>query len=78
MQTERKQVVEYCRKLEQSQLSSGTSGNISVCNRQAGLLAISPSSMDYGRMRTEDVVVMEMTAMDMPGDTVTGERRPSS
>ncbi len=78
MQTERKQVVEYCRKLEQSQLSSGTSGNISVCNRQAGLLAISPSSMGYGRMQTEDVVVMEMTAMDMSGDTITGERRPSS
>ncbi len=69
----REQVVEYCRKLEQSQLSSGTSGNISVCNRQAGLLAISPSSMDYGRMAAEDVVVM-----DLSGDIVTGERRPSS
>ncbi len=69
----RAQVVEHCRKLEHSKLSSGTSGNISVFDGEQKLMAISPSSMDYDGMQPEDVVLM-----DLDGNVVEGDRRPSS
>ena len=69
----RAQVVEYCRKLEHSKLSSGTSGNISVFDGEQKLMAISPSSMDYGAMEAADVVLM-----NLDGTVVEGDRRPSS
>jgi L-fuculose-phosphate aldolase len=69
----RTQVVEYCRKLEHSKLSSGTSGNISVFDAEQKLMAISPSSMEYHCMQPEDVVLM-----DLDGNVVEGDRRPSS
>ena len=47
MQEERELVVEYGRKMSTDRLSTGTSGNISVCNAEKGLMAISPSGMDY-------------------------------
>ena len=46
MQEERELVVEYGRKMSTDRLSTGTSGNISVCNAEKGLMAISPSGMD--------------------------------
>jgi L-fuculose-phosphate aldolase len=69
----RRQVVEYGLKLAGSTLASGTSGNISVRDPDSGLVAISPSSMDYGAIQSEDVVVLDPT-----GRVVDGERRPSS
>ncbi len=69
----RAEVVEYCRKLERSTLSSGTSGNISVFDSEQKLMAISPSSMDYHCMAPQDVVLM-----DLDGTVVEGDRRPSS
>jgi L-fuculose-phosphate aldolase len=69
----RQQVVKYCLKLAGSPLSSGTSGNISVFDRATGLMAISPSSMDYQHMAPGDVVLL-----NLDGDVVEGERRPSS
>jgi L-fuculose-phosphate aldolase len=69
----RAQVVEYCRKLEHSKLSSGTSGNISVFDGEQKLMAISPGAMDYDCMQLQDVVLM-----DLDGTVVEGDRRPSS
>jgi L-fuculose-phosphate aldolase len=69
----RAQVVEYCRKLECSKLSSGSSGNISVFCSEQKLMAISPSSMDYTAMQPRDLVLM-----DLDGNVVEGDRRPSS
>lgn len=70
---ERKQVVEYCKKLITAGLTKGTGGNISVWNREAGLYAISPSGMDYFLMTPKDVVVMNLS-----GEVVDGEKKPSS
>ena len=70
---EREQVVEYCRNLHDSGLSAGTTGNISVFKAADGLMAISPSSMDYQRLTAEDIVVMDLSAR-----VVAGDRRPSS
>ena len=73
LQTEREQVVEYGRKLGASGLSPGTSGNVSVFDAATGLMAISPSSMDYVLLGAADVVVMDLSAA-----VAEGARRPST
>ena len=73
LQTEREQVVAFCRKISANAFAAGTSGNISILNKPAGLFAISPSSMDYDRITPEDVVVLDLDAR-----IVDGGRRPST
>ena len=73
LEYERKLIVEYGRKLITSNLTKGTGGNLSIFNREEGLLAISPSGIDYFEIRPEDVVIL-----DLDGNKVDGERVPSS
>lgn len=49
LKEEREAVVAYGKKLITSGLTTGTGGNISILNRQAGLFAISPSGLDTGK-----------------------------
>ncbi len=60
LENQRKQVVQHCRLLIPRGLTKGTGGNISVYEPQSGLMAISPSGMDYDEMEAKDVVVMEL------------------
>jgi len=73
LKEERESVVEYCKKMINEKLSIGTFGNISVFNREKGLMAISPSGMDYFKTRPEDIVIT-----DLEGNPVDGVRKPSS
>jgi len=73
LKREREQVVDYCRKMVNFGLTKGSSGNISIFNRDEGLLAISPSSLDYFVINPVDVVVM-----DLEGNIVEGDWAPSS
>ena len=73
LREEREKVVEYCRMLTTHKLTKGTGGNISACDREKGLMAISPSGMDYFKTEPEDVVVL-----DLEGRVVEGRRIPSS
>lgn len=73
LQKERQDVVKYCRKLISTGLTRGTGGNISILNREQGLMAISPSGIDYFETEPEDVVIM-----DLEGKPVEGNRKPSS
>lgn len=50
-----------------------TWGNVSAIDRVRGLVAIKPSGVDYETMRVDDIVVV-----DMQGQVVAGELRPSS
>lgn len=50
-----------------------TWGNVSGIDRQSGLVVIKPSGVPYGQIRPEDMVVV-----DMDGNTVEGNLRPSS
>ncbi len=70
---ERKEIVEYGKKLVTSGLTKGTGGNLSIYNREEGLMAISPSGIDYFEIRPEDVVVL-----DLDGNIVDGDKKPSS
>ena len=73
LQEQRELVVEYGRRLVRSGLTVGTFGNLSVCDREKNLVAISPSGMDYFATAPEDVVVV-----DLRGEVVEGARKPSS
>lgn len=73
MRTERELVVEYGKKLSASELCPGTSGNISIYNAEKGLMAISPSGINYFSITPEDVVITDLQAR-----VVDGERKPSS
>lgn len=73
LESERRDVVDYCQKMISSGLVQGTGGNISIFNREQGLFAISPSGVDYFKTTPEDVVVM-----DLKGQIVDGTCKPSS
>ena len=60
MQEERELVVEYGKKMSAARLSTGTSGNISIYNTEKGLVALSPSGMDYFSTTPEDVVILDL------------------
>ena len=73
LQEQRELVVEYGKKLVTTGLTDGTFGNLSVFDRESGLMAISPSGMDYFLTTPEDVVITDLAA-----NIVDGTRKPSS
>lgn len=70
---ERGLIVEFGQRLIVRGLTSGTGGNLSIVQRRKGLVAISPSGLDYFDTRPEDVVVVDLT-----GRVVEGRHPPSS
>jgi L-fuculose-phosphate aldolase len=70
---ERAAVVRYGRKLVAAGLTAGTGGNLSCRSPETGMVAISPSGMDYGEIVEEDVAVLSPS-----GEVVEGRRKPSS
>ena len=74
MQKERELVVKYGKKLITDGLTKGTGGNISICDREQGLMVISPSGLDYFETEPEDIVVINVA----DGKVVDGKRKPSS
>ena len=73
LEKERKEIVEYGKKLIETGLTKGTGGNLSIFNREKGYMAISPSGIDYFKIKTEDVVVL-----DLEGNKIDGDKEPSS
>lgn len=73
MREERELIAEYGKKMSAARLSTGTSGNLSIYDPEKGLMAISPSGVDYFSTRPEDVVLMDLEA-----HVADGARKPSS
>ena len=69
----REQLVAYGRQMSAAGLSTGTSGNLSIYDPEEGLMAITPSGLDYFSLTAEDVVVTDLEAR-----VVEGTRKPSS
>ncbi|MGF1678500.1 MAG: L-ribulose-5-phosphate 4-epimerase AraD [Candidatus Methylacidiphilales bacterium] len=69
----RAECLEANRALPVSGLVDLTFGNVSVCDREAGVIAIKPSGVDYSALRIEDIVIL-----DLEGRIVEGSLRPSS
>ncbi len=73
LERERKLLVEHGRKLLTHQLTTGTGGNVSVLHREKGLIAITPTGLEYFDVEPEDIVVLQLD-----GKIVEGKRDPSS
>lgn len=69
----RKHVQETALKSYTTGLVAGTSGNVSAYDRESGIMAITPSNLDYKIMTPNDVVLMKLN-----GEIVAGELKPSS
>lgn len=75
LETERKNVLKYCRLLKERNLIKGTGGNISIINRNEGLVAISPSAVLYEEMTVEDVAVIDMQGNHVDGNCVASSEK---
>jgi L-fuculose-phosphate aldolase len=73
LMSERNDIVRLGRRLLTAGLTTGTGGNLSIFNRRDGLIAISPSGIEYEVMTSADVPVV-----DVAGMTVEGSEKPSS
>ncbi len=73
LEEERRAVVDGGNAMVRAGLTAGTGGNLSQICRRRGMIAISPSGLEYGAMRPEDV-----TLVDLDGRTVEGAYKPSS
>lgn len=73
LEKERKLIVKYGKKLIDSNLTTGTGGNLSILNKEKRLVAISPSGVDYYQTKKEDIVVI-----DLDKNIVEGKNKPSS
>lgn len=54
-------------------LVAGTSGNVSIYDKESGIMAITPSNLDYSIMKDCDIVVMQVD-----GKIISGVNKPSS
>lgn len=70
---ERELIVNYGKKMLTSGLTTGSGGNISIYNREKGLVAISPSGLDYFETKLEDIVIL-----DIDGNIIEGDLKASS
>ena len=73
MQRERELVVPHGKKLITHNLTTGSGGNISIFNREAEMVAITPSGQDYFEIEPEDVVIVNLN-----GEVIEGGHKPSS
>ena len=69
----KKQVYEANMLLPKHQLVTFTWGNVSGIDREKGLFVIKPSGVEYDKLKPEDMVVMDLT-----GNKVEGQYKPSS
>ncbi len=73
MEMERNDIVRFGKKLLAARLTSGTGGNLSILDRVRGVVAISPSGIEYDEMEPADVSVV-----DVNGSGLEGRCKPSS
>lgn len=74
LQELREQVAEYGRRMLQEGMTRGTGGYICARDPETGLVCSSPSSMDYMKIRPEDVIVSDVDGNILEGTgTVSSE-----
>jgi L-ribulose-5-phosphate 4-epimerase len=66
-------VLRFSKRAYDEKLFAGTSGNLSVYDRDSGVMVITPTSLDYTVMQTDDIVVITLD-----GEIVEGCHTPSS
>lgn len=73
MEKEREQLIEYGKKLVDTELTKGTGGNLSIYDRQNGCVAITPSGIDFYKIKKEDIAILNIA-----GEVIEGKTVPSS
>jgi L-fuculose-phosphate aldolase len=73
LEAQRRSVVQFAKKMLAAGLTTGTGGNLSVRDPDTGLVALTPSGVEYPAMSAEDVVLV-----DSEGGIVDGGKKPSS
>ncbi len=69
----REEVLEKSVQMINDGLAFGAGGNISALDSESGLIAITPSAIEYTKMKTTDIVVI-----DKNGKVVDGKWKPTS
>lgn len=72
LEEERKHVIEIALQISDMKLVPLTYGNYSLRDPESGLVCVTPSGMPYHTLHPSDIVVV-----DVDGNVVDGERRPS-
>lgn len=67
LEKEREQVIEYSLKLLSERLTNGTAGNVSIFNRKKGLVAISPTGVNYSELTPEMISVVDLNGKLIEG-----------
>nr|WP_314114905.1 L-fuculose-phosphate aldolase [uncultured Leptotrichia sp.] len=67
LEKEREQVIEYSLKLLDEGLTNGTAGNVSIFNREKGLVAISPTGVNYSELTPEMISVVDLNGKLIEG-----------
>ena len=67
LEKEREQVIEYSLKLLSEGLTNGTAGNVSIFNREEGLVAISPTGVNYSELTPEMISVVDLNGKLIEG-----------
>lgn len=73
IQTMKQEVHQWTKQSYDEKLFAGTSGNLSMYDRESGVMVITPTSIPY-----ETIQVDDMVAMKLDGTIVDGHYRPSS
>ncbi|HHV42405.1 MAG TPA: fuculose phosphate aldolase, partial [Clostridiaceae bacterium] len=74
LQEKREELIEYGIKMLDNHLTVGTGGNLSICDRASGLMAITPSGIEYREIKPENIAIIEVGT----GKMVDGDKVPSS
>ncbi|AFI92104.1 L-ribulose-5-phosphate 4-epimerase [Pectobacterium parmentieri] len=74
LQQLKQQVLEANLDLPRHNLVTFTWGNVSVVDRDRGLVVIKPSGVEYEHMGVDDMVVVDLAS----GQTIEGNKKPSS
>lgn len=73
LQELRELVARYTKQMSEDKLVSARQGNLSALDRESGLIAITPSAVDYSTVRAEDIVVISKE-----DEIIEGRWRPTS
>ncbi|MBF0303135.1 MAG: class II aldolase/adducin family protein [Desulfamplus sp.] len=57
---EREEIIKYSLKMLKSGLTTGSGGNLSIFNRSEGLIAITPSGIEYPELTPEDIILLDI------------------
>ena len=73
MERARHDLIEYGKRLVEYNLTKGTGGNLSVYDREAKTMAITPSGIDFFEIKPEDIIIM-----NADNEVIEGDKTPSS